>query len=290
MKNLSQYVQRIVEQTDCPKDEKEDLAEELLVHLECLTEEYMNSGLTEQEAIEQAIAAFGLEKELGSQLQQAMFPYRRYLLLTLGLGFILLNYAIFTVLLVEMQEAESYILIFNTFVGLGFLFITAFPTFSLKRKILINSNIVLFLMGSTINILNLLYSNLTLGTFLLFISVIYVLGAITLLYITTLHKTGNDFVQHSSRKHIHIINITTGIIIAACAIFFGFGLLIFGAVLLAILIFTLPMLAWAILYWIQFHYYFQLKKRTYLLTSISVITSSVIVIGILYMLVQILLS
>lgn len=286
MKDLSNYVQKIVDQTDCTKEEKEDLAEELLVHLEILTQEHIDNGLSEKEAILQAMIAFGLEQEIGSQLQQALFPYRRYLLIALGLGFILLNYSIFTVLLLEMQEAQSYTLIFNIIVGLVFLFITAFPTFSLRRKILINSNIILFLIGSTINILNLLYSDLVISNILLFISLLLVFVAIALLYITTLHRTSSNHIQHSSRKHIHIINITTGIIIAICSIFFGFGFLIFGGVIQAIFILAIPICTWALLYWIQFHYYFRLKKTTYVFTSISVIAASLIVVGILYMLVQ----
>lgn len=286
MKDLSNYVQKIVDQTDCTKEEKEDLAEELLVHLEILTQEHIDNGLSEKEAILQAMIAFGLEQEIGSQLQQALFPYRRYLLIALGLGFILLNYSIFTVLLLEMQEAQSFTLIFNIIVGLVFLFITAFPTFSLRRKILINSNIILFLIGSTINILNLLYSDLVISNILLFISLLLVFVAIALLYITTLHRTSSNHIQHSSRKHIHIINITTGIIIAICSIFFGFGFLIFGGVIQAIFILAIPICTWALLYWIQFHYYFRLKKTTYVFTSISVIAASLIVVGILYMLVQ----
>ncbi|MEH6940964.1 permease prefix domain 1-containing protein [Bacillus sp. JJ722] len=291
MKNLSKYVQQILDQTDCTKEEKEDLAEELLIHLEILTQEHIDNGLSEEEAIQQAMMSFGLEQDIGSQLQQALFPYRRYLLIALGLGFIVLNYSIFTVLLLEMQEAESYTLIFNILIGLCFLFITAFPTFSLRRKILINSTIVLFLMGSTINILNLLYSNLFISNILLFLSVLLALVAIALLYITTLHRTSSDHIQHSSRKHIHIINITTGIIIAICSIFFGFGFLIMvGVVKQAIFILAIPICTWALLYWIQFHYYFRLKKTTYVFTSISVIAASLIVVGILYMLVQSLIS
>lgn len=69
--------------------ERADLYEELLIHLELARDEWMMKGKTIDESEDLAIKSFGDSRLFGSQIQQAMFPYRKELLLTLSTASIL---------------------------------------------------------------------------------------------------------------------------------------------------------------------------------------------------------
>lgn len=96
------YLLRIVNQTDCTKEERKDMYEEMHGHLTMLQQEYIERGYSKKEAEEIAMKEFGQEAAIGDGLQQAMFPYRKELLLVLAIGsylFICIQY--FYVLLTE---------------------------------------------------------------------------------------------------------------------------------------------------------------------------------------------
>ncbi|MEC2056598.1 hypothetical protein I6J18_22280 [Peribacillus psychrosaccharolyticus] len=57
--------------------ERADLYEELLIHLELARDEWMMKGKTIDESEDLAIKSFGDSGLIGSQIQQAMFPYRK---------------------------------------------------------------------------------------------------------------------------------------------------------------------------------------------------------------------
>ncbi|MGG3943274.1 permease prefix domain 1-containing protein [Peribacillus psychrosaccharolyticus] len=71
--------------------ERADLYEELLIHLELARDEWMMKGKTIDESEDLAIKSFGDSGLIGSQIQQAMFPYRKELLLTLSTASILFS-------------------------------------------------------------------------------------------------------------------------------------------------------------------------------------------------------
>lgn len=93
---LEQYVENIVCYTEGSKQEKEDLFEELLIHLELSRDNIMKEeGIGQEEAEEWAMKLFGKEGEIGSGIQQALFPYRKELMLTLAISSILATITIY---------------------------------------------------------------------------------------------------------------------------------------------------------------------------------------------------
>ena len=75
---------------------KRDIYEELLIHLQ-ISRDYLmeEEGLTPEKAEEKAMQLFGLEGEIGSQVQQALFPYRKELMLTLAISSILFTIGVY---------------------------------------------------------------------------------------------------------------------------------------------------------------------------------------------------
>ncbi|WML58559.1 VanZ family protein [Neobacillus sp. PS2-9] len=77
--NIKNYVNQIVKELQCDKNEKAEIAEEMIQHLELLKDEYIEQGLSESEAVQQALASFGDKNTLTEGLQSSMFPgYKIY--------------------------------------------------------------------------------------------------------------------------------------------------------------------------------------------------------------------
>ncbi|WP_066307048.1 permease prefix domain 1-containing protein [Bacillus sp. FJAT-29814] len=95
MKKLEQYIEKIVADLPMSDEERGDFQEELSVHLEEHVKELMIKGLPEDEAIRQAIRAFGHEDKINWEMKKAIFPFyklARFLwnvvFVTAGLAFI----------------------------------------------------------------------------------------------------------------------------------------------------------------------------------------------------------
>lgn len=78
-KQFELYVSRIVNNIDCSDGEKAELAEEMYDHLLMLKQEFQENGLAENQAVQEALQAFGEEREIGNDMQNTMFPYVRFL-------------------------------------------------------------------------------------------------------------------------------------------------------------------------------------------------------------------
>jgi len=77
--NIETYVNQIVKELDCDKNEKAEIAEEMIHHLELLKAEYIEQGLSEKEASQKALESFGDKNTLKDGLQSSMFPgYKLY--------------------------------------------------------------------------------------------------------------------------------------------------------------------------------------------------------------------
>jgi len=255
MKEIEQYIKKIVDHTDCTKEEKEDLAEELTVHLEILTEENIKKGMSETDAVQEAIRAFGAENVIGEGLQQALFPYRRELLVTLSLAFITISFASFSIFLFDLQEALNIELIINVCIGLGLLFVTVSQTFNTKRKLAINSLLILTIVGSALNGLMLAYTDTTFSLFLTFCNYTLIIALIIMLYKTTLHNGVNNQPFTTMRKKVHIVNITFGLLLLAATLFFLYGFLIFGGWMNGLLLLFIPLAVWICLYIFQIRFH-----------------------------------
>ncbi|WP_224654152.1 permease prefix domain 1-containing protein, partial [Escherichia coli] len=91
--------------------------EELLSHLECSFIDYQKQGLSEEEAMRTAMTNFGEEREIGKQLQQAMYPYRREMMLSLSVASLLFAYSVYACQLFVMGDAHIPWLIVAVFIS-----------------------------------------------------------------------------------------------------------------------------------------------------------------------------
>ncbi|WP_153722194.1 permease prefix domain 1-containing protein [Sporosarcina cascadiensis] len=250
---FERFVKGIVRQTDSNQEERNDLSEELLSHLQCAFEDLHNQGYSKEEAVQMAMLNFGDDKEVGKQLQQAMYPYRREMMLILSSASLIFAYSVYALQLFTRGDAHMIWLLLAVIVSAFILTVTLRPVQSMNRRLWMNglllSHIAVFAAGSLLAAdLDLSYSAV-----LSIFSYAIVLLSIILVYRTTIYDFPSS--KQSLQKHakwIHFINITIGIILTFITLFFVWAIMLFAGEMNAVfLVILIPLIFWGIFYMVQ---------------------------------------
>lgn len=272
---LEQYVENIVRHTESSKQEKEDLYEELLIHLQTSRDYLMEKeGLTQSEAEKKAMQLFGEEGEIGSQIQQALFPYRKELMLTLAISSIFVTISIY--LLHVFIEGDAYIgwLCISMFFSSMLLFLPLNQSFHLNRKLWLNSLLILHTLGLLYGwlLISQLDHSATVGiTIWEWLNIALSIG---LVYQTTIYDYSPS---ETNIKVLHGINITSGIIISLFSlIFIVGGLIMIGELHPMMLVFASPLAIWIGLYIVSIKLAKKNKKSAFIIGAIPLLLCVII--------------
>lgn len=99
MKNLDQYIEVIVE--GLPLEEKEDIREEMIQHLNDHMNELMIKGYSEQESLQIAIKAFGNEKKMNWEMKKAVYPFYKISRFIWNTVFVTLVFCVLSYMIME---------------------------------------------------------------------------------------------------------------------------------------------------------------------------------------------
>jgi hypothetical protein len=94
MCQFDDYINSILKDLKISKNEKKELAEEFLDHLLMLKQEYLSKGLTESDAVKQAMNSFGKENALKRKLSYSYLNYRSFLNIFTGIILFLMLFRI----------------------------------------------------------------------------------------------------------------------------------------------------------------------------------------------------
>jgi hypothetical protein len=271
---LEQYVENIVRHTECSKEEKEDLFEELLVHLELSRDEFLKEGLSQDEAEKKAMAVFGAEGEIGSQIQQAIFPYRKELMLTLAVSSLLFTISNYTVSLFVEGDAFIGWLLFSMVISGMLLFLPLNQHIHLNKKTWLNALLVLHIFGQLYGwlIASQLPNETNIGlTIWVWLNLALTIG---LVYRTTIYDYSPE---KNYMKILHGLNITSGFIIIGASLFFiGGGLIMIGSFHPMMLVFATPIVLWIVLYMVQLEVVKKSKKAAFAISSLPYVLCLII--------------
>lgn len=274
------FVKGIVRETDSNQEEREDLYEELLSHLECSFVDYQKQGYSEKEAMRTAMTNFGDEQEIGKQLQQAMYPYRREMMLGLSVGSLLFAYGVYLSQLFVMGDAHIPWLVVAVLSSTALLFITVRPISSLNRRLWMNSLLLIHIMIFFYGLLLAtdVYPPLSIG--LTIIAGLILLLAIVLVYRTTIYDYSSKRQQLAKdAKRFHFINITTGIFIVLATLFFLWAFLLFSAEMSPrVFMLFIPLILWIVSYVSQLQLLSKQKKQwayTILFIQTAIVLSAI---------------
>lgn len=253
---LKKHVEKILDEIDGSREEKDDIYEELLVHLQLACEDLENTGLSKREAEEKAIKQFGEPKEVGSQIQEAMYPLRKMLFIILAAISLLYAYTIYLIELFIEGDAHYLWLLLSVGSSSLLLLIALQIRPSIDRKIVINSALILhsfiFLLG------------VTHPTFLAVVAWFIVGFSIILIYRTSMVDYElNNAKNKKTIKIFHFYNITTGIIIIGTTLFFLWAFLVFSDTFqIDMLMFLIPFAVWLVAYYVQMILLYKGKFKT----------------------------
>jgi glycopeptide antibiotics resistance protein len=74
-KNIETYIDQIVAELNCSENEKIEIKDEMKDHLSLLKKEYLEQGLSDEEASQKALKVFGEQGQLRNGYQESLFPY-----------------------------------------------------------------------------------------------------------------------------------------------------------------------------------------------------------------------
>ncbi|MGM0847216.1 MAG: permease prefix domain 1-containing protein [Bacillota bacterium] len=258
MSTINHHIQKVLQHVEGSSEERQELVDEMKDHLLSAKEEYVEQGFSEEEAERKAIADFGGDSEVGDQLQESISPYRKDVLIGLGLASIV--YAVGVFLHGVTQINEPHPIWLTIFFSMGvFMTVTGFyPSIAAGRKILMT--VLLFLYFPLI-FWGLLIIDTTDKWYkgpLEVLAGILAVFVIVLLFMTLLRSGKTVSLDKSTRKKrmfYHTINILLGIVIVPFAFIFGMGALIFGGLNPMLFLPLGLVLFWSVSYRMQMKFY-----------------------------------
>ncbi|RKQ33996.1 permease prefix domain 1-containing protein [Oceanobacillus halophilus] len=261
---FTKFVDKTVQQIEGNQQEKDDLYEELMIHLELSKEQFVKAGLSETEAEKKALEDFGEETEIGSEIQQAMYPYRKEMMIVLAIGSIIFSIGIYLAQL--FLEGDAYILwLVLSIMASALLFIFSIQSRAFfNRRLWMNSllliHIAIYLFGL------LLTTGVTVPSIsapLTIFASIIILLAIVLIYRTTIHDyRATDHPLPHYAKWLHVINMTAGVGVIGYILFFLWGMMVMIGSLSPVMVIPLiPLLVWISLYIWQMHLIRKRRKK-----------------------------
>lgn len=248
--NLERYVENIVRHTESSKKDQEDLYEEILIHLQ-MSRDFLieNEGLTPEKAEERAMELFGQEGEIGSQIQQALFPYRKELMLTLSISSIIFTVSIYVLSLFVQGDAYIGWLCYSMSLSSLLLFLPLNQHFHINRKLWINGLLIFHTLGQLFGWLMVgqLDHSANVGlTIWVWLNIALSIG---LIYWISIYDYGSN---EKHMKLLHGLNIASGIVIIGISLFLIVGgLIMIGEFHFMMALFASPIAVWAVLYVLQ---------------------------------------
>ncbi|SFJ74935.1 hypothetical protein SAMN04487936_10432 [Halobacillus dabanensis] len=254
MKKFEKHVSRILDQMQSPPDEREEIKEELLTHLEAAKQNYINNGETETKAEKRAIRDFGAPAMIGDGLQESLYPFQRGLLYGIGIATLLLGVFIYLIMTFSFGEPEP-IWLFIQLVSGSLVTLVAMNISWIGRHFW-SINVIVFLTaiwnGFNLVITTQFYSLQA----ILFMAYIFILVVLCLIFIGRNSyfaslKTTTDSKKRTMTKISHILNIIFGVMICVAALFMVWGMLVFTGFTWRSLLPLSVIIAWLIFYKFQ---------------------------------------
>lgn len=250
---FERFIKKVIQETDCSREEREDLLEELVAHLESACDDLKKDGHTDEEATQLAMINFGDGKNVGKTLQHAMYPYRREMLLALGIGSLLMTYGIYLSQLFVMGDAHIGWLLLGVLTSSCLLFLTLRPIVSMNRRAVMNSLLVVHLLVMGAGLLLSLNLDPPYSMVFSIIDPLIVVFTIILIFRTTIYDVpATELNLKTGTKLIHYFNLFMGILLIAGTLFFLYGYLMFASEWYGGLwkLFV-PIALWGVLYAVQ---------------------------------------
>lgn len=251
MSKLEQYIESVLDHVELNQENKRDLKEEFTFHITKKTEGYEEKGYSKKQALETAISDFGESRKIGIELNREIFPFRKSLLVMIGLSVVLFSLLV-SVFTYVFHETVPYIWFLITLLsGISIFYFVQKPSrAAINRLMLISLLLFIFLLGFYGYLLmdGLMQSRLLYyGLFGLYL--IHSLILFSQIYMGSMFQpidVNLKMLSNEKRRIKLLTNILTGIIVLGVALFGMVGYLIFAPTSIPIIP-SLLILSWSCL-------------------------------------------
>lgn len=267
-KKFHTFVRQIVSQTDGTRAEKEDMYEELMIHLELSYAQFIEAGYNKKQSEKMTLQSFGDANKIGNQLQQAMFPYRKMMFLILAVTSLLYSFTLYSVTLFAGGNAHIAWLVISVVTSSSILLFSLQMLTFLERKISLNIMLTIHIFVYLFGLLIASYIEFFIP--LSYISIFILVLTIVLIYRTTIYDFPVKQLEGKNYpKLFHYFNLTFGFIIISTTLFFVWVVLIFAEAF-AIFMLTplIPVLIWIVTYIAQMKLVLKGKVKTAFVVAI----------------------
>ncbi|WP_347860974.1 permease prefix domain 1-containing protein [Salimicrobium sp. PL1-032A] len=252
MKKLEKHVEQILDHMQSPEEERQDIREELLSHLQDSYTYHKNQGNSGEEAERKALSEFGDPDLIGKGMQESMYPFQRRLLYIIG-GATILYGAVFFLFMLVMNGEEFPVWLSIQFLVGSAVVMAGINISSLGRNHwLLNTIVMLSAIWNGFNITIVVY---TVGAFVFgFLSILIILTALIFMVRNSYLSSGVAEMskqERFARKVSYTVNILFGVMIAGAALFIIFGFMVFGGFSWILLVPAGAIVAWLVFFRFQ---------------------------------------
>src|SRR5699024_2320350 len=263
------FVNRIVKQTDGNQMEKNDLYEELMVHLEMSTEQFIQEGFTEKQAERKAMEHFGDAEEIGGQIQQALFPFRKVMMLTLAITSIICSVGAYLAqLFIDNNNLIVWFMISIT-IGSLILIYANHPIPYLHHRQGLNLIIMIHAFVHAYGWVIAADVNHAIDMALVLLLWVIISIDIGLFYLITIKSS--KLTINKQAVLLHILNIVAGFILVITTLNMLWGLLFASEWTSSMLKVFIPLLIWLLAYLLQIRFLSRHKKIAYTIAIIPIL-------------------
>ncbi|RYG74183.1 hypothetical protein EU245_02925 [Lentibacillus lipolyticus] len=257
MNRLEKHVEKVLEQMQSSDDEREDIREELLNHLEEAKQRYISEGMPEKQAEKQALDEFGQPDNTGRQMQEAIYPYQRGLLYAIGIGTILFGVIFYLNTTFFLHEPIPVWLAIQLFTGgtvtLAAINISFVGRYFYVMNVVLLGNVIWNGINMTMMELRPQWQAIFFGVYLL---ILVGLGLIAVIR-NSYYSSGPTEIKQQKRGLVlisYIVNLLFGLAVTGVSLFSLWALLAFSEVKADVLLTVVPIIIWLITYKFQMGY------------------------------------
>lgn len=254
------FANEIVKQTDEVHVDKEDLYIEVMNHLEKSKAKFVKDGFDEKQAEQKAMENFRNISEVAGQVQQPIFPFMKMMLLTLAVTSIVYSFATSSIWL-YLENDTNIVWFMISVINSSFIYVCAVKPIS--RKLWLNTVLIIHIFIYFFGAVLIFGLKDPISTILGLLSLFIVLLSIVLVSLTLVyHKQSSKHKLSKQTKLLHVLNITTGIILVGATKLVLWLLLAFsGEMTLAGSVIFSPLFIWFITYILQIKYITKNNKQ-----------------------------
>ncbi|TFJ92666.1 permease prefix domain 1-containing protein [Lentibacillus salicampi] len=257
MTNMERHVEKILEQMQSPHDEREEIREEVLNHLEEAKQHYISGGFNEKQAEKRVLSEFGSAETIGNQLQESMYPYQRGLLYVIGIGTILFGVIFYLTSAFFLHNPIPVWLAIQLVTG-GTVTLAAINISFVGRYFyLVNVLLLVNVLWNGINIAIMevrpRWQAIFFGIYLLVLVGLGLVAVIRNAYYSSSPAASKQ--RHRGMVLLsHIVNLLFGLVVAGVSLFFLWALLAFSEAKADVILTVVPIIIWVITYKFQMRY------------------------------------